>query len=185
MQFHVLPFEGPDAYAPAGGLATRVDGLTEALAALGFETHLWYVGDPDRPGHEAHGDLHYHRWGQWISRYHPGGVYDGEWGKQSDFARSLPPYLLNEFLVPCLRDGGRAVVMAEEWHTVHAVLHLDLLLRELGWRDSVEILWKSARVPASRVRRALPRACWPPRASTGSWCSSCTPRRSRARSTSR
>ena len=79
MQFHVLSFEGPDAYARAGGLASRVDGLTETLAGLGFETHLWYVGDPERPGHEVHGALHYHRWGQWISRYHPGGVYDGEW----------------------------------------------------------------------------------------------------------
>jgi hypothetical protein len=28
VQFHVLPFEGPDAYVRAGGLATRVSGLT-------------------------------------------------------------------------------------------------------------------------------------------------------------
>ena len=160
MQFHVLSFEGPDAYARAGGLASRVDGLTETLAGLGFETHLWYVGDPERPGHEVHGALHYHRWGQWISRYHPGGVYDGEWAKQSDFASALPPYLLNEFLVPCLREGGRAVVMAEEWHTAHAVLHLDFLLRKLGWRERVEILWNAnntygfEQIPWARLQQA-------------------------------
>lgn len=160
MQFHVLSFEGPDAYARAGGLASRVDGLTQALAALGFETHLWYVGDPDRPGHEVHDELRYHRWGQWISRHHPGGVYDGEWGKHADFSRSLPPHLLSEFLAPYLSAGGRAVVMAEEWHTVHAVLHLDFLLRERGLRGRVEILWNAnntygfEQIPWPRLREA-------------------------------
>ena len=33
MQFHVLSFEGPDSYSRAGGIATRVEGLTQALAA--------------------------------------------------------------------------------------------------------------------------------------------------------
>ena len=47
MQFHIVSFEGPDAYSRAGGLATRVEGLAETLAALGFETHLWFIGDPD------------------------------------------------------------------------------------------------------------------------------------------
>ncbi len=51
-QFHLLSFEGPDPYARAGGLASRVDGLSRALVSLGFETHLWFVGDPDLPGHE-------------------------------------------------------------------------------------------------------------------------------------
>ena len=32
MQVHMLSFEGPDAYAQAGGLATRVTGLAAALA---------------------------------------------------------------------------------------------------------------------------------------------------------
>jgi hypothetical protein len=50
MQFHVLSFEGPDAYARAGGIATRISGLTQALAALGYETHLWFVGDPHFSG---------------------------------------------------------------------------------------------------------------------------------------
>ena len=146
MQFHVLSFEGPDGYARAGGIASRIDGLTQALAALGFETHLWFVGDPDQPGHEQRGALHLHRWCQWISRHHPGGVYEGEEGKRADFARSLPPFLVREALLPHLFAGGEAVVLAEEWHTADAVLHLDWLLREAGVRDRAHVLWNANNV---------------------------------------
>jgi hypothetical protein len=45
-QFHILSFEGPDPYARAGGIATRITGLARALAGAGHETHLWFVGDP-------------------------------------------------------------------------------------------------------------------------------------------
>ena len=55
MQVHILAFEGPDAYARAGGIASRVTGLAEALAAAGCETHLWFIGDPELPGHETRG----------------------------------------------------------------------------------------------------------------------------------
>jgi hypothetical protein len=106
VQFHVLAFEGPDAYAQAGGIATRVTGLTQALATAGLDTHLWFVGDPELPGHETRDHLQLHRWCQWISRYHPGGVYDGEEGKHADYATSLPPYLCQEVLLPHLRQGG-------------------------------------------------------------------------------
>jgi hypothetical protein len=57
MQFHLLSFEGPDDYARAGGIATRITGLAQALAAAGYETHLWFIGDPDRPGHDSYGQL--------------------------------------------------------------------------------------------------------------------------------
>ena len=90
MQFHVLSFEGVDSYSRAGGLATRVEGLTSALASLGFETHLWFVGDPDLPEHEERNGVHLHRWCQWLSRGSRGGVYEDEAAKQADFARSLP-----------------------------------------------------------------------------------------------
>ena len=80
MQFHVLSFEGPDEYARAGGIASRVTGLVRALADAAYETHLWFVGDPARPGHESQGSLHLHRWCQWISQYHPSGVYEAEEG---------------------------------------------------------------------------------------------------------
>jgi hypothetical protein len=64
MQVHILSFEGPDAYARADGLATRVTGLAAALAAAGCETHLWFIGDPELPGHETCGRLRLHRWCQ-------------------------------------------------------------------------------------------------------------------------
>lgn len=143
MQFHILSFEGLDGYARAGGIASRVTGLVHALADAAHETHLWFVGDPDLPGHETRGTLHVHRWCQWISRYHPSGVYDGEEGKRTDYAASLPPFLLREVLLPYVQQGGHAVVLAEEWHTVDAVLHLDWLLREVQVRDHVSILWNA------------------------------------------
>lgn len=143
VQWHILAFEGPDAYARAGGIASRITGLAQALATAGCETHLWFVGDPDLPGHETHEGLHLHRWCQWISRYHPAGVYDGEQGKHVDYAASLPPFLLQEGLLPHLQRGGRAVILAEEWHTVSTVLHLDWLLRQAGVRPQVSILWNA------------------------------------------
>jgi glycosyltransferase involved in cell wall biosynthesis len=145
MQFHILSFEGPDPYCRAGGIASRITGLSTTLADLGFPTHLWFVGDPDLPGHGQEGLLHLHRWCQWISRYHPGGVYDGEDGKHADYSASLPPHLVGEML-PYLTSGGSAVVLAEEWHTAHAVLHLDHLLRAAGVRDRVQILWTANNV---------------------------------------
>ena len=143
MKFHVLSFEGPDPYSRAGGLATRVDGLVRTLAGFGFEAHLWFIGDPALPGYQNDGTLHLHRWAQWVSSHHPGGVYDGEWGKHEEYARTLPPYLVENALLPAARQGQHCVVMAEEWHTVHAVLHLAWLLDKAGIRDRVTILWNA------------------------------------------
>jgi glycosyltransferase involved in cell wall biosynthesis len=160
VQFHVLSFEGPDAYARAGGLASRVDGLTATLCELGFETHLWFVGDPAAPGHERRGCLELHRWCQWISALHPGGVYDGEEGKQRDYAASLPPFLWREHLRGHLGRGGHAVVLAEEWQTVDALLHLDHTLRREGARERATLVWNAnntfgfERIPWERLRRA-------------------------------
>jgi glycosyltransferase involved in cell wall biosynthesis len=142
MLFHVLSFEGPDAYANAGGIASRIGGLTASLAALGHETHLWFVGDPELPGYERQRGVHLHRWCQWISRHHPAGVYDGEDGKCRDLSASLPPRLA-ELLIPALRDGQTAVVLAEEWHTADAVIHLDWLLRQARVRDRVRMFWNA------------------------------------------
>ena len=143
-QFHVLSFEGPDPYARAGGIASRVSGLVDALAGAGVKPHLWFVGDPEQPGHEQRGGVMLHRWCQWISRYHPNGVYANEEGKRADYATSLPPYLIEHALVPSLSSGThRAVVLAEEWHTADAVLRLDALLRELGLSKRVSIFWNA------------------------------------------
>ncbi len=141
MQFHILSFEGPDPYSRVGGLATRVEGLTQALAGQGYETHLWYLGDPDLPEYERQGNLHLHRWCQWVSRHHSGGVYDGEHAKAREYAASLPPHLLRNVMLPALLRGEQAAVIAEEWQTTNAVLHLDYLLQQIGQRRSVSILW--------------------------------------------
>jgi glycosyltransferase involved in cell wall biosynthesis len=160
VQFHLLSFEGPDAYSRAGGLATRVVGLAQTLADLDFETHLWFIGDPDLPAHETHGPLHYHRWCQWVSKYHPHGVYDGELGKAADYNASLPPYLLREVLLPRIQEDGQAIILAEEWQTVDAVLHLHWLLRYAGLRERVSLLWNAnntfgfERIPWSRLAEA-------------------------------
>jgi glycosyltransferase involved in cell wall biosynthesis len=144
MQIHILSFEGPDEYTRAGGIASRVTGLAEALADSGSDTHLWFVGDPHLAGHETRDGVDLHRWCQWISSYHPGGVYDGEEGKRTDLASSLPLFLLQEELLPHLKETGRrAVVLAEEWHTVDAVLNLDGLLRRAGLRHLVDIFWNA------------------------------------------
>lgn len=107
------------------------------------------------------GGVGLHRWCQWLSRSCTTGVYDGEDAKQADYAASLPPFLLREVLRPHLATGrGRAVVLAEEWHTVHAVLHLDALLRAEGLRHRVTILWNAnntfgfSRIPWDRLGRA-------------------------------
>ena len=68
LTFVILSFEGPDPYSHAGGLGTRVSELSKALASMGYQTHLFFVGDPDLPGRQSKedGNLHLHRWCQWI-----------------------------------------------------------------------------------------------------------------------
>ena len=49
MQFHILSSEGPDRHSRAGGLATRVEGVTNTLAELGYASQPWFGGIPMRP----------------------------------------------------------------------------------------------------------------------------------------
>jgi glycosyltransferase involved in cell wall biosynthesis len=159
-QFHLLSFEGPDAYSRIGGLETRVSGLCQALVRAGHETHLWFIGQPDLPGYELRDGLHLHRFCQWISCYHPRGVYDGQHNKVPDFAGSLPPALVRDWLAPHVSQGGHAAIMAEEWQTADAVLHLDHLLRQTPWRNRVRMFWNANNVFGfehidwARLRRA-------------------------------
>jgi len=143
--FVLLSFEGPDRYAQAGGLGVRVTQLSRALAAHGFETHLFFVGDPSLPGIErrSNGRLVLHRWCQWISRYHPLGVYDGEEGKRQDFTSSVPPFVVDQVARPAMAQGRRVVVLAEEWHTAEALCRLSDLLHEAGLRRGAVLLWNA------------------------------------------
>jgi len=143
--FVLLSFEGPDLYSRAGGRGSRVSGLASALAGEGYETHLFYIGGPDLAGHEldVNGKLHLHRWCQWISRYHPGGVYDGEEGKLNDWNLSLPAWL-EEHLLPALAQKHRSVVViAEEWHTSFSVVRLSQRARGREWGERVRFYWNA------------------------------------------
>ena len=143
--FIVLSFEGPDTYSHAGGLGSRVTELVNALSNTGFETHLFFVGDPNLPGHESlkKGKLHFHRWCQWISRYHPGGVYDGEEGKLYDWERSLPEWLAKEMLEPGVSRGESFIIIGEEWQTVNSMLALNQIVQKRGWHKLVHLLWNA------------------------------------------
>ena len=142
-QFHALAFEGPDPYARAGGIASRIGDLAREVALAGHESHLWFVGDPRLASRELRDGVELHRWCQWISAHHPAGVYDGEEGKRRDYSRSLPPALVDPRCVRSLEQGGRAVFLAEEWHTAEAVLHLDARLREARVRDRACLFWNA------------------------------------------
>src|SRR4051812_35737175 len=143
--FVLLSFEGPDVYSQAGGLGVRVKGLSRTLAQLGFETHVFFVGDPELRGVESleEGRLHYHRWSQWISKHHPGGVYDGEEEKLRDWNISLPPAIADEIIAPALEAGRTVVVMGEEWQTAASMNAISDLLYYRGFRDRVVMLWNA------------------------------------------
>ena len=143
--FALLCFEGPDQYSQAGGLGTRVKELSRALAEGGYETHLFFVGDPELPGLETllEGRLTLHRWSQWISRSHPGGVYDGEDAKIRDWNHSLPSHLIDTVVTAAARTGKKVVVLGEEWHTAESMNLLADALFYRGLRDRVVILWNA------------------------------------------
>lgn len=160
--FIVLSFEGPDRCSQAGGLGTRITGLTEALADLGLESHLFFVGDPDLPGHEIRraGRLQLHRWCQWISRFHPGGVYEAEDRKLFDWNRSLPPWIESHVLGPAIASGRRVVLMGEEWQTAETIVSLRRIAEKHRWQDHVTFYWNANHVYGfDRVDwEALPRS---------------------------
>lgn len=146
--FVLLSFEGPDVYSQAGGLGVRMKELSRALAESGYETHLFFVGDPELPAFESQveGRLTLHRWAQWISRGYRGGVYEGEEHKLLDWNRSLPPYLLDQLFEPAARAGKRVVVLGEEWQTAHSMSLIADAVFYRGLRDSVVILWNANNV---------------------------------------
>jgi glycosyltransferase involved in cell wall biosynthesis len=143
--FVLISFEGPDRYAQAGGLATRVSGLAEALAGSGRETHLVFVGDPAGPGeeHRLDGKLIIHRWCQSLSRSFPLGVYDGEDPKREELTRSAPPFIVEQIGRPAIHTGKRLVVISEEWQTAQAAIELSDQLHHAGLRDRAELLWNA------------------------------------------
>lgn len=143
--FCLLSFEGPDPYSQAGGLGVRVTHLAETLAQLGFETHLLFIGDPVAPGLESRleGRLTLHRWCQWISAYHPAGVYDAEDAKLWDFVRSVPPFVIEQIIRPALEAGRLPIILAEEWHTAETLICLSDQLHAAGLRRRCVLFWNA------------------------------------------
>ncbi len=143
--FVILSFEGPDIYSQAGGLGVRVTHLSQTLATAGFPTHLFFIGDPHFKGEETslHGKLILHRWCQWISAYHPAGVYQGEHQKLEDYTASIPPYLVEHIFKPAQAANKIVVVLAEEWHTAETVCRLHSLLDRTNLKDSAVLFWNA------------------------------------------
>jgi len=143
--FVVLCFEGPDLYSMAGGLSSRITHLTNTLAEMGFQVHHIFIGDPGMDGIEFRkdGKLILHRWCQWISKYHPGGVYDGEKGKLSDFTESVPSFVVNEIAAPIISDGKLVAILGEEWHTAEAMCCISDLLYYSGLREMALMFWNA------------------------------------------
>ena len=143
--FVLLSFEGPDLYSQAGGLGVRVKGLSRSLARMGFDAHLYFCGDPDLPSEETQeaGKLHLHRWCQWISAQHRGGVYDGEEGKIRDWNASLPASLIENVIAPAAAAGKNVVLLGEEWHTSWSMGLISNSLYLKGLRDRVVMLWNA------------------------------------------
>jgi glycosyltransferase involved in cell wall biosynthesis len=141
--FVLLCFEGPDVYSTAGGLGTRVTELSEALALQGYTTHLIFIGDPYKPSVEqrANGRLILKRWSQWVSKYYPNGVYDGEEAKLYDYNESVPYHIYNEIVRPALAENKTVVIMGEDWHTAEVIIRTSDLLHWFGVRQKVLMLW--------------------------------------------
>jgi glycosyltransferase involved in cell wall biosynthesis len=146
--FVVISFEGDDWYSKAGGLGVRVAELSESLANGGYETHVIFVGDPSLPGEETRqeGKLHLHRWGQWISKYYPGGVYEGENEKLNDFNHSVPPFVVDNIVKPTLGQDKIVAILAEEWHAAEAACRISDLLYYHGLRNRVVQFWNANNV---------------------------------------
>jgi glycosyltransferase involved in cell wall biosynthesis len=146
LEFLILCFEGPDQpYSMAGGLGVRVAELAQALAQQGFMTHLLFIGDPRLPGHEVleDGRLVLHRWCQWISAYHPAGVYDGENAKWADFNQSVPPFVVDQIVRPAAARGKVVAILSEEWHTAEVTCRISDALHHAGLRQRVLPLWNA------------------------------------------
>jgi len=151
--FCLVSFEGPDDYARVGGLAAHVTGLASELSAAGFETHLFYFGDPRLPAVQrvVNGHLTLHRWAQWLSATAPGGVYELEDARRWELATPLPAYLLEHLVRPLVRAQFTPVILATEWQTLEFLQVLDRLLRSEGLRSKVVLAWDIAAPSLERI----------------------------------
>lgn len=140
----ILAFEGPDRFSFVGGLGVRVTELARALGGAGISTDVFFIGDPDKPGVEEFVEnVRLRRWCQWISKFHPGGVYDGESGKIADFTTSAPAFIVSDIVEPSAERGEHVLVFAEDWQVAPAVIELDAQLRRAGLRHNAVLTWNA------------------------------------------
>ena len=72
--------------------------------------------------YSRNGKLILHRWCQWISDYHPAGVYQGENRKAPGLYQNLFPLISwNILLNRLLKKIRLVVILAEEWHTAEVI----------------------------------------------------------------
>jgi len=144
-EFVILSFEGPDRYSLAGGLGVRVSHLAQTLAREGFRVHLIFIGDPNLSGTETFNNdkLILYRWGQWISRYYPEGVYHGENEKLYDFNESVPWFILEHIVKPADLNGKIVVILGEEWHTTEAMCRTSDILHANNLRNKTIMFWNA------------------------------------------
>jgi glycosyltransferase involved in cell wall biosynthesis len=104
---------------------------------------LIYIGDPYKPSTElrVNGRLILKRWSQWISKYYPNGVYDGEEAKLNDYNESVPYHIYNEIVRPAVAENKTVVIMGEDWHTAEVICRTSDLLHWFGVRQKVLMLW--------------------------------------------
>ena len=141
--FVIVSFEGPDLWSQAGGLGVRVTNLSETLAELGYEVHVFFIGDPSRPGEEEVNGVVLHRWAQWLSKFHNAGVYDGEEAKLRDVTETLPAYVTERLLLPAIRAGRIPVVLMEEWQTAECAARISELLESHAVRHRALLAWNA------------------------------------------
>lgn len=145
IEFVVLSFEGPDPYSLVGGLGVRVTEMTRALAAMGYKTRLFFVGDPELAPVETSEDglLTLHRWGGWLAKRYPRDVYQGEMTKVGDYESSLPAYLFDSVITPNAEQGVTTIILGEDWHTASTVIRTANLVREHGLLRRAMFLWNA------------------------------------------
>jgi glycosyltransferase involved in cell wall biosynthesis len=142
--FAFVSLEGPDKYSMAGGLGVRVTELSEALAQAGFETHLFFIGDPDAQDQQVMEDgRRFWRACQPIAARYVAGVYEGIDEKLAEFERAIPPLLLNKVARPVMAAGKLLVVLGEDWHTATTMAAISDLLYWQGLRSHAILLWNA------------------------------------------
>lgn len=140
----LLCFEGPDPYSQVGGLAVRVMELADTLTKSGVSTELIFIGDPNLPREGSSTDgTRLYRALQQVSKEFPAHVYDGEYLKIDQYARTIPDIVIARHIVPAVARGEQVLILGEEWQMVRTMIELDRKLRERGLRKSAVMLWNA------------------------------------------